>query len=261
MVGDVVTYLPNRDFLLEVAKGNVPGHTLVNKFGRNLDIDTGSVPETVWGGGGLYTGHPTGSPETVELSSDDSADTSAGTGMRTIRIYGLKTSTSTAYETEDVTLNGTSWVSSAETWYRVNRAVGLTYGSGGTNAGGVTIRHTTTTANIFAVVPADGGQTAICCYTIPTGSTGYLVGGFVRMVRANGSPGSANCSLRIREAGGSGFRAGMLFDVSHSASAQLGQIPGETIFQGGDDVKVRVDDVSDSNTMVNANMVIVLVED
>ena len=31
-----------------------PGFFSVNKFGRNPDIDTGSTPEDVWSGGGLY---------------------------------------------------------------------------------------------------------------------------------------------------------------------------------------------------------------
>ncbi len=256
-----MAYIPNRDFLLEVAKGNVAGHSLINKFGRNFDIDTGSIPEDVWGGGDLYTGHPTNTPETVDVYSASGNDTSAGTGMRTCRIFGLKTSTSTVYESEDIILAGATHVTSTNTWYRVNRLVGLTYGSGATNAGELTIEQTTTTSNVFAKVPAGGGQTAIACTTIPYGSTGYLVGGFMSIVRASGAAGSANCSLRVRESGGSGYRSGQLFDVSTSFPLPLNEVYGDTVFQGGDDITMRVDDVSDNNTIANGKIVILLVAD
>lgn len=42
-----------RDFLIEVSKGNVPGHTIMNKFGENPDIDNGDF-EAIWDAGGLY---------------------------------------------------------------------------------------------------------------------------------------------------------------------------------------------------------------
>jgi len=42
--------LPVTNFYLEVAKGNVPGHTHVNKYGHNEEITTASDPEDVWGG-------------------------------------------------------------------------------------------------------------------------------------------------------------------------------------------------------------------
>ncbi len=43
------------DFHNEVALGNVDNYLIGTKFGRNGDVDTGSVPEDVWqGGGGLY---------------------------------------------------------------------------------------------------------------------------------------------------------------------------------------------------------------
>lgn len=38
-----------------MALGNVDNYLIGTKFGRNGDVDTGSVPEDVWqGGGGLY---------------------------------------------------------------------------------------------------------------------------------------------------------------------------------------------------------------
>jgi hypothetical protein len=65
--GDLLT----SDFLLEVAKGNVPGHSHINKYGHNESVDTG--PEDIWGGGGLYDFYFT-SNQTVEAVSTDVDD-------------------------------------------------------------------------------------------------------------------------------------------------------------------------------------------
>ena len=40
-------------FLLRVAKGEIPGHSIVSKFGQNLDVDSG-LYEDIWEGGGTY---------------------------------------------------------------------------------------------------------------------------------------------------------------------------------------------------------------
>ena len=37
-----MTYIGHSDFLIEVAKGNVAGHSLVHKFGRNAAVPNGS---------------------------------------------------------------------------------------------------------------------------------------------------------------------------------------------------------------------------
>ena len=42
------------DFFMEVAKGNIPGHSLVAKFGEVLDLPNTGVFEDVWDAGGNY---------------------------------------------------------------------------------------------------------------------------------------------------------------------------------------------------------------
>ena len=178
--------------------------------------------------------------------------------MRTIRIYGLLTSDATVETTEDIILNGTTPAVSVNTWYRIYRAKGLTYGSGGNqNVGTITVRHSTTTANVFAGIPIGRGQTAIAAWTCPAESTAYLIGLYVPMARANGSPGSAQISLRIREFGTSGYNASRSYEITDSNPANPPlkfpvKIPAKA------DIKVRADSVSDANTIVTADLDILI---
>lgn len=259
ILSDEAGGLLTADLAAEIALGNIPGRIIGDKFGRNPDVDSGSTPEDIWNGGGNYTGHPFSTPETVDVSSADANDTSAGTGARSIRIYGLKTSTSTAEETEDVTMNGTSNVTSSSTWYRIYRAHCLTYGSGGTNAGDITIHHTTTTANVFAVVPAGQCQTTIAAFTVPQGKTMLIKSAHISIARANAGTGSAEMSLRVRpntqqgaETGTGGYRAIQYFDLTTQQSIDLQFYGGIVVIQNMD-VKWRCEDVSANDTKVNAS--------
>jgi hypothetical protein len=61
-------------FLLEVARGNIAGYSIITKFGENTDIDEITVPETVWDGGGRYAFYPTVA-QPLEVASTDVDDT------------------------------------------------------------------------------------------------------------------------------------------------------------------------------------------
>lgn len=244
---------------VDLALGRIGGKEVGVKFGRNPDIDTTSTPEDVWNGGDVYTGQPTSfTPETVDVFSSDANDTSAGTGARTVRISGLKTSTSTAYETEDIIMNGTTAVTSASTWWRINSAQVLTAGSGEENAGTITIRSTTTTANVFAVMPAGYNRTQIGAYTVPAEHQMILKRFRTAITRANGSAGSATVTLRARESGGV-FQARRAFETQTGASVEFTNVGGE-VFPAGTDLKVRVEAVSDNNTVIDTAIEFILVD-
>jgi len=246
------------DFLNEVAVGNVSGYSIVEKFGRNGDIDIGTAPEDVWLGGGTYTGQPTsGSAETIEVFSSDAADTSAGTGARTVRLFGLDDSYDE--QTVDVTLSGVTPVATTETWRRMFRMSVLTAGSGGQNAGTITARHTTTTANVFATISPGFNHTQIAVYTIPNNKTGYLRGLYISNALASGGNGSAQVSFRVREPGGV-FQARRSFEITQASQVNL-DLTGDLSLPEQTDIKWRVDSVSDNNTIVNGEFTILLVDD
>ncbi len=176
--------LRNTEFYLEVAKGNIPGHSIVNKFGHNDAVSTGG--EDVWEGGGDYGFFPT-SAVSIDIKSSSSSDDGdpVGTGARTVVIYGLDENWAEK-TSETITLNGTTEVAIAGTWMRVFRLVVLTAGSAGTNVGNITAQCVgaggglaDNTVGIY--VAADDGQTQHAIYTVPAGKSAYFLKGYVGM--------------------------------------------------------------------------------
>lgn len=170
-------------YKIQVEEGRIDGAVYVGKYARNSDIDTGTVPESVGANPAnnnqyTYAGFPS-ETETIQVLSDNAADAAAGTGARTIRVFYLDENkncfdSNGEFLHEDFTLNGTTAVTGTNVASRVWRASILTSGSGLTNAGDITIRHSTTTANIFGYIMTGEGQTEISNFTICAGYTAYL---------------------------------------------------------------------------------------
>lgn len=70
-----MTYILGKPFDMRIAEGEVEGYSYVVKFGHNPDIDSGSVPETVWDNSNLYV-KPTQS-RTHDIVSTSTKDVGA----------------------------------------------------------------------------------------------------------------------------------------------------------------------------------------
>jgi len=147
------------DYHYEVGLGLRQGHRTFNKFGYNLDVDTGE--EVVSAFGGTYT--PPTTATTLTIVSSDTADDGdpAGTGAQRIQITGLDANRKT--QTETVTLNGTTNVVTTSTWLGINRAAVALAGSAQENVGTITVTATTGGA-VLAQIPAREGTTQQCIY-------------------------------------------------------------------------------------------------
>lgn len=180
---------------IAMVAGDYSGYAAVQKFGINADVDSAAA-EDIWSAGGTYNWLT--SATLVEAVSDSANDTSAGTGARTIQIWGLDASY--AEQTETITLNGTTAVDSASTYIRVFRAKVLTAGSGGTAAGTITIR-VDGAGSTVAEIPVGYNQTEMAVYTVPAGKTAYI---FKVYGSATGAATKAYCgiTLKVRESGG-----------------------------------------------------------
>ena len=247
-----MTYISNKDFIIEVSKGNIAGHSLITKLGENPDTDVGSLPEDVWSVGGAYTGFPTGSPETLSIVSTDAGDTGD------ITVSGLLTSAATLITQETITLTGTTPVTSVNSFYRVHTS---RYSSGtdtGFNIGTIQVKHSVTTANIFLEIPPGRSQSNMGGFTIPTGSTGYLINEFAN-VKDGGTSVDIDMSFWIRTSGGSP-RLRRPISVSSTWLLQ-GVVRAPVRLFGGSDIIPRVTFASANNLTVNAGYDILLVED
>jgi len=169
------------DYYTQVARGDVPGQSLVHKFGRNASVGTTLVPIC---DGGFYRTPKTDATVTLALISDDANDTAAGTGAREITLNYL---TSAGVETTaTIATNGTTESTGTVTGvWRLLRAWVSASGSYATQSvgsqnGTITIRVSGAGAT-WATIPEVGttgfavAQSLIGAYTIPAGKTGYIL--------------------------------------------------------------------------------------
>lgn len=167
-----------REFYTEVDKGNVAGHSMVHKFGRNAAVSTTPVPVSI---GGIFRTPQVGSATTLRLKAGgDANDTAAGSGAREVTLIGVNAAG--AEVSEAVATAGASASSATtEAFIRLTRAYVSASGtyateSAGSHAAGITVEDSGGTQD-WATISVDDfprGQTEIGIYTIPTGFTGYL---------------------------------------------------------------------------------------
>jgi len=164
-----MSYYP-RDFGIEIARGNIRKYQAFRKFGYNSAI--GTTEEYIGADGGALPLMPT-SAVTVEAISSSANDTAAGSGARTIRIFGLDANFNEI--TEDITLNGTSAsTATTQSFIRVFRGHVLTTGTySSANAGNITIRQSGA-GSTFVTINTSKGQTEGTHYCVPAGKSLYI---------------------------------------------------------------------------------------
>jgi len=141
-----------------VALGSVPSWGHFRKFAMNPDVDAGT--EQIWPPGTIQV-LPTAAG-TASVVSSLAADDAASTGAREIIVFGLDANYSLVQET--VTMDGLTPVVTSQSFLRIYRAYTTAVGSGGVNAGNISI---SIGGNLQAYIEASEGQTHISQYTVP----------------------------------------------------------------------------------------------
>jgi len=187
------------DYALEVAKGNIPGSTSVNKFGRNIEVDQ-NITADIWDGGytvasggvSLIWVAPTAARiHAIVSTSDEDSETGGavaqGDGARTIQIYGL-TGWDTAEVSETITMDGTTAVNTSNSYVIIHRMKVLTKGGHATGANvGVITATAASDATITAQINVSEGQTQMAIYGVPSTQTAYMYNWWAEANRATAS--------------------------------------------------------------------------
>lgn len=208
----------SQPYTYAIAENDIPNHYSLLKFGTRSNVTAGTE-SVIWEG-------PTAQypylsiAEILKVSSSSTSDTSTGTGMRTIKLYGLDGNYNEI--TETVTLLGTTVVPTVSSFLRIYRIEGMTCGTAYTNLGTISVTNNAGTSVLAVVNPSDG-QTLMTIWTVPLGKKAYLVKG----ATSTNSNKGAQISIFVRKLNG-----GILFPWQIKYRGFL--------FSGGQDIPLQI---------------------
>ena len=149
-------------FDLQVSRGQISGHSTLSLFGYQSAVGNTKIP--VWENATAYTYITSASTLTL-VSTSASDDTVAK-----VLISGLDSSFNPISET--LALNGTSGVTTVNSYFRVNSMILTSPGtSQTTNVGTITLKQS---SNVIAQINVGIGKTQMSIYTVPAGYSFYL---------------------------------------------------------------------------------------
>ena len=149
-------------FDLQVARNQIAGHQIVSLFGYQAAVTTTSIP--IWENAAAYV-YPTSATTLTVVSTSANDNTAAS-----ILINGLDANFNPISET--IFLNGTTGVTTVNSYLRVNSLLMTSPGTGfNTNQGTITVKQS---SNTLAQINTGIGKSQSTIYTVPNGYTFYL---------------------------------------------------------------------------------------
>jgi len=185
-------------FELQVARGQIPGHTALHKFGAvpAMSINTTG---TIWDiNDTLYPWSAFATAGTLTVDRASASDAS-----KIITIVGLDANYNEI--SENVALTNATGNPTSNAFIRVYRS--YMYNGSTTNVGNIDIKKGATTV---ARITADKGQTLMGVYTVPAGYTAYLSQGVMSVQ----SGADATGDFFVRYGGQTAFRIAHTFEVA-----------------------------------------------
>jgi len=239
-----MSYIGDREFLLEVAKGNITGHSIMSKFGQNNALS--GAYEDVWDGGGTYSYPANATASITHIYSTDGGD------GQDIEVQGLSSDGTLTVQTK--TLDGTTAVALDTALWRVFRLRNM----GVTDNAGIVHASVSNKATSYAQIAIGNNQTLMALYTIPLGKTGYLLQGTNSLTGTNRTY-SVSGKMSMRAYGGV-FQLKKTFGLSSDGSSYMvmpfplpAKMPAKT--------DIRVSAISSATGGINTTFEILLVDD
>jgi hypothetical protein len=155
------------DFNIMVAEGLYQNRQNTIKDGINSIITSANVPQDIWTIGGTYTGFPTGATEEGQIVV-------GGADTGTVYYSYLLSDTSTDYVIASKAITGAGSYNLGHNIWRSNFMYFVSSSATAFNAGVITLRHRTTTANVFCRIEIGISQSYTSAYTVPYGSSIYM---------------------------------------------------------------------------------------
>jgi len=185
-------------FELQVSRGQIPGHSVLHKFGAvpSMSINTTG---TIWDiDDTLYPWSALTSAGTLTVDRASASDAN-----KTITIQGLDADYNQL--SENVTLTNATGNATTQSFIRVYRA--FMHNGSAANVGNINIKISTTT---IARITAGKAQTLMGVYTVPAGYSLYVTQGVMSVQ----SGADATGNFFVRYGGESAFRIAHTFEVA-----------------------------------------------
>ena len=248
--------IPGGNFNLNIARGKVPGYSVIHKFGHNPSITTATDPEDIWDGGGIWVA-PT-QARIHQLTSTSAEDGAVGlTGALTMQVQGLDRGFNLQEET--LILNGQANVPTKFLHIMIHRMFILTAGSTGWNVGDITAT-ADTDGTVTAQINAQNNQTGMALYQIASGAKGYMTNFYGSLADSQGGGANVDIEMIVKPFGGvnnvkqfHGLVAAGAAHFNHLFPVPM-EIEGKAI------VKMRVKTTS-ATAVVSAGYDLILIKD
>lgn len=163
------------DYFIEVARGNVSGHTPMKGYGERENVQVTAQGEDIWRGTATTVPTPAAAGEDMFIVSSDDEDGGAGgdTGILTVEIHYLDASGDE--QTVTKTMVGTTPVAISGLNIRfIQDFHALTVGSNGVAVGNITIYKSGDVTEIYSMIEIGGNMSLLTNRMVPNGKTLYI---------------------------------------------------------------------------------------
>jgi hypothetical protein len=176
----------NEDFALQLARGEIEGHSVVNKFGQNSAIADGTTEE-VWDGSAAYV-FPTSAVITKVSQTTDQAALQGGT----IEVQGLDANWDLVVQNVDLNASDTETPVTLTT--PLIRVFRMKVQENVVSTSPIRA-HNDAENQDYAIIQTGNNQTLMAIYTVPAGHTAYMTRYYTTIDAGVGNPTSFTVRL------------------------------------------------------------------